>query len=103
MILLTHYRTKSFGIHENLGELPVGVLLGAGAVNLLHVHLPEGGQAAGALMLLAQVDAVVLIVHGGLKREKGNITIFALDEGQGFSEHTAPFDALVQAVEGGCW
>ena len=30
----------------------------------------------------------------------GNVTIFAFDEGQGLSEHTAPFDALVQMVEG---
>lgn len=35
-----------------------------------------------------------------IKREKGNITLFAFDEGQGLSEHTAPFDALVQALEG---
>ncbi len=35
-----------------------------------------------------------------LKREKGNVTIFAFDEGQGLSEHTSPFDALLQAVEG---
>lgn len=35
-----------------------------------------------------------------LKREKGNVTIFAFDQGQGLSEHTSPFDALVQAVEG---
>ena len=35
-----------------------------------------------------------------LKREKGNITIFAFDGGQGLSEHTSPFDALVQAIEG---
>jgi quercetin dioxygenase-like cupin family protein len=35
-----------------------------------------------------------------LKREMGNVTIFAFDEGQGLSEHTSPFDALVQAVEG---
>lgn len=35
-----------------------------------------------------------------LKREKGNVTLFAFDEGQGLSEHTSPFDALVQAVEG---
>ena len=26
--------------------------------------------------------------------------VFAFDEGQGLSEHTAPFDALVQVVEG---
>jgi quercetin dioxygenase-like cupin family protein len=35
-----------------------------------------------------------------LKREKGNVTLFAFDEGQGLSEHTAPFDALAQALEG---
>lgn len=35
-----------------------------------------------------------------LKREKGNVTIFAFDKGQGLSEHTSPFDALLQAVEG---
>ena len=35
-----------------------------------------------------------------LKREKGNVTVFAFDEGQGLSEHTSPFDALVQAIEG---
>jgi quercetin dioxygenase-like cupin family protein len=34
------------------------------------------------------------------KREKGNVTLFAFAEGQGLSEHTAPFDALVQGIEG---
>ena len=35
-----------------------------------------------------------------LKRDKGNVTVFAFDAGQGLSEHTSPFDALLQAVEG---
>jgi quercetin dioxygenase-like cupin family protein len=35
-----------------------------------------------------------------LKREKGNITVFAFDEGQVLSEHMSPFDALVQVIEG---
>lgn len=30
----------------------------------------------------------------------GTVTLFAFDEGQGLSEHTAPFDALVHIVEG---
>ena len=30
----------------------------------------------------------------------GTVTLFAFDEGQGLSEHTAPFDALVNIVEG---
>lgn len=35
-----------------------------------------------------------------IKNEKGNVSLFAFDEGQGLSEHTAPFDALVQVIEG---
>lgn len=30
----------------------------------------------------------------------GTVTIFAFDEGQGLSEHTSPYDAMVIAVEG---
>lgn len=30
----------------------------------------------------------------------GNVTIFAFDAGEGLSEHTAPFDALVITLEG---
>ena len=35
-----------------------------------------------------------------LKKETGNISLFAFDKGEGLSEHTAPFDALVQIVDG---
>ena len=35
-----------------------------------------------------------------LKRAGGNITLFAFDAGQGLSEHTAPFDAVAQILEG---
>jgi quercetin dioxygenase-like cupin family protein len=35
-----------------------------------------------------------------VSRETGNVTLFAFDEAQGLSEHTAPFDALVQVLEG---
>ena len=30
----------------------------------------------------------------------GNLTLFAFDQGEGLSEHTAPFDALVIVLEG---
>ena len=33
-------------------------------------------------------------------QESGTVTIFAFDEGQGLSEHTAPYDAMVIVVEG---
>jgi len=35
-----------------------------------------------------------------LKRAGGTITLFAFDEGQSLSEHTAPFDAVAQVLEG---
>ena len=34
------------------------------------------------------------------KKEIGNVTLFAFDKGQGLSEHTAPFEALVFVVDG---
>jgi quercetin dioxygenase-like cupin family protein len=34
------------------------------------------------------------------RNNAGNITLFAFDAGQNLSEHTAPFDALVQIIEG---
>jgi quercetin dioxygenase-like cupin family protein len=35
-----------------------------------------------------------------LKKQTGNITLFAFDAGQGLSEHSAPFDAFVLVTEG---
>jgi quercetin dioxygenase-like cupin family protein len=35
-----------------------------------------------------------------IKKDTGTVTLFAFDEGQGLSEHTAPFDALVYVPEG---
>jgi quercetin dioxygenase-like cupin family protein len=35
-----------------------------------------------------------------IKKEKGTVTLFAFDKGQGLSEHTAPFDAMVSVLEG---
>lgn len=35
-----------------------------------------------------------------IKKATGTVTIFAFDQDQGLSEHTAPFDALVQILDG---
>lgn len=35
-----------------------------------------------------------------VSQKTGTVTIFAFDEGQGLSEHTAPFDALVFVIDG---
>ncbi|UCE20831.1 MAG: cupin domain-containing protein [Candidatus Aminicenantes bacterium] len=35
-----------------------------------------------------------------ISKKTGTVTLFAFDEGQGLSEHTAPFDALVYCLDG---
>jgi quercetin dioxygenase-like cupin family protein len=35
-----------------------------------------------------------------IDKKTGTVTLFSFDEGQGLSEHTAPFDALVFIIDG---
>jgi len=35
-----------------------------------------------------------------VEKETGTVTLFAFDQGQALSEHTAPFDAMVQVLDG---
>lgn len=35
-----------------------------------------------------------------IRKEAGNVTLFSFDNGQFLSEHTAPYDAMVQVMEG---
>ena len=35
-----------------------------------------------------------------VKKPTGTITLFAFDQGEGLSEHSAPFDAVVQLLDG---
>jgi quercetin dioxygenase-like cupin family protein len=58
-----------------------------------------GAQVAQAGELVNYQDGAV-VSREVLKKPTGNVTLFAFDEGQGLSEHTAPFDALAQIVEG---
>lgn len=56
-------------------------------------------NAFGLLELLKyQPDAIVS--REIIKKNTGTVTLFAFDQGQGLSEHTAPFDALVYVVDG---
>jgi quercetin dioxygenase-like cupin family protein len=60
---------------------------------------PGVGQEVRAASLVdTQPGAVVS--REVISKPQGTVTIFAFDEGQGLSEHTAPFDALVYALEG---
>ena len=58
-----------------------------------------GAQVARAAELVNYQDGAI-VSRELVKKPTGTVTVFAFDKGQGLSEHTAPFDALVQVVEG---
>jgi len=57
-------------------------------------------EEAGSLANLIDYQAGSVVSKEVIKKEKGTVTLFAFDKGQGLSEHTAPFDALVYIVDG---
>ncbi len=63
------------------------------------VSEPVLGQKANIASLVSyQVGAVVS--HTIIHDRAGSVTLFAFDEGEALSEHTAPYDALLQLLEG---
>ena len=48
---------------------------------------------------IGYADRAVVSKHI-LKKDTGNISLFAFDKGEALSEHTAPFDAVVYIVDG---
>lgn len=56
----------------------------------------ESGKAVG----LVAYQAGTVVSREIIKKDSGTVTVFAFDEGQGLSEHTAPFDALVYILDG---
>jgi quercetin dioxygenase-like cupin family protein len=68
------------GIERKEGGMPVSK-----AIDL--AGLVEYGE--GAVVSRTLIQAAV-----------GTVTVFAFDKGQGLSEHSTPFDALVQVLDG---
>ncbi|MFC1699874.1 cupin domain-containing protein [Candidatus Omnitrophota bacterium] len=57
------------------------------------------GQTKNLINLVNYQDGSV-VSKEIIKKDTGTVTLFAFDKGQGLSEHTAPFDALVYVVDG---
>jgi quercetin dioxygenase-like cupin family protein len=57
------------------------------------------GKALAMNELAAYQDGSV-VSRTLIDRKIGTITLFSFDAGQGLSEHTAPFDAFVQIIDG---
>jgi len=57
------------------------------------------GVAAGLDGLIAY-QAGAVVSRTLIDKPAGTVTLFAFDKGQGLSEHTAPFDAMVNVIDG---
>jgi quercetin dioxygenase-like cupin family protein len=63
----------------------------------------EPGDLLGTrleLETLASYQDGAIVSRTIIEKPTGTVTLFAFDKGQGLSEHTAPFDALVQIIDG---
>ena len=60
---------------------------------------PAFGQQV-KLTSLVEVQPGAVVSREVISKPQGTVSIFAFDQGEGLSEHTAPFDALVHALEG---
>lgn len=62
----------------------------------------EDGLVANATKLaeLLKYQKKAIVSRTIIDKKAGTVTLFAVDEGQGLSEHTAPFDALVYVFDG---
>ena len=61
---------------------------------------PLASDRASALTELVDIARGAIVSRVLAKSGGGTVTLFAFDQGQGLSEHSAPFDALVQVVDG---
>jgi quercetin dioxygenase-like cupin family protein len=59
----------------------------------------SGAEVAKAVELVNYQDGSI-VSREIVKKPTGIVTVFAFDEGQGMSEHTSPFDALVHVLDG---
>ena len=61
---------------------------------------PTAGAQVLTLVDLVQYQAGAVVSRTLVKKPTGTVTVFAFDAGEGLSEHTAPFDALIFLIEG---
>lgn len=59
----------------------------------------ETGKTAN-VQGLVEYQAGSVVSREIIRQKTGTVTLFAFDRGQGLSEHTAPFDALVHVLDG---
>lgn len=59
----------------------------------------EAGKVFNFTGIIDYADGAV-VSRTIIKKPTGTVTVFAFDKGEGLSEHTAPFNALVNVLDG---
>lgn len=54
----------------------------------------------GMLLDMVAYQEGAVVSKTVIDKKSGTVTLFAFAQGQGLSEHTAPFDALIQVLDG---
>jgi len=60
----------------------------------------NNAAAPNSLVDMVNYQKEAVVSKTIIDKNTGTVTLFAFDMGQGLSEHTAPFDALVQVLDG---
>jgi quercetin dioxygenase-like cupin family protein len=68
--------------------------------NKIETKTPACYGRAAALDAMIEYAADSVVSKTLLDKPAGTLTLFAFDAGQGLSEHTAPYDAVIQVVDG---
>jgi len=98
---ITKYCTEEFNFEQLLDAFYLYALGKKGKKEEVEEEITGEKKQAGnrlADQIAYQEGSVVSRMI--IDKKAGTVTLFAFDAGQGLSEHTAPYDALVQALEG---
>ena len=63
-----------------------------------NIDFPKAEIVQLSNMVSYQIGSIVSRII--IKKPSGNLSLFAFDKNQSLSEHTAPFDAIIQELEG---
>jgi quercetin dioxygenase-like cupin family protein len=67
------------------------------------MNFRKQGDIRGEAVKLAELAAYQkgsVVSREVINKKSGTVSVFAFDKGEGLSEHTAPFDALVYILDG---
>jgi quercetin dioxygenase-like cupin family protein len=60
----------------------------------------DNGLKSNSLVDMVDYQKDAVVSKTIIEKKTGTVTLFAFDQGQGLSEHAAPFDALVEVIDG---